>query len=232
MNKSAGEFIKKEHHKSRMIISSLLILSNFLLSDVNFAYGLCSEKIVKNVPMIQQLPELPTGCEAASAAMLLRWAGIKVSKEEIANALPKGSIPQIRNGKLYGSNPESVFVGNPFLRSGYGVYRKPIVNIINKYLPGQAQDLTGSSFNEILSIIDSGRPVIVWCTINNAAPRVSKIWYDDNGNKVIWKIPEHAVLLIGYTESYVIVNDPWAGKTKYYRFPLLKTTGNIWANKP
>ena len=40
---------------------------------------------IKDVPYISQLPTLPTGCESASAAMLLNYYGCTVTAEEFAS---------------------------------------------------------------------------------------------------------------------------------------------------
>lgn len=61
--------------------------------------------------MINQLSNLSTGCEVTSTAMLLQWAGVKVSKEEIAKSLPKGKRPYWFKGQLVGGNPNYEFVG-------------------------------------------------------------------------------------------------------------------------
>ena len=43
---------------------------------------------IKDVPYISQLPTLPTGCESASAAMLLNYYGCTVTAEEFASYYP------------------------------------------------------------------------------------------------------------------------------------------------
>ena len=49
---------------------------------------------IKDVPYISQLPTLPTGCESASAAMLLNYYGCTVTAEEFASYyLPTGDAP-------------------------------------------------------------------------------------------------------------------------------------------
>jgi len=204
---------------------SVVMLLQMLMPASNAAFARDNERIIQGVPIIRQFPQLPTGCEATSATMLLRWAGVNVSKEDVARAIPRGSIPVLREGKLRGGNPNSVFVGNPFSKRGYGVYHSPIANVIDRYLPGKALDITGTTFNNLLEIVNSGRPVVVWVTINKAPARVSKIWYDSNGNKVVWKIPEHAVVLVGYTDAHVIVNDPWTGKVERWNRGIFK---NRW----
>ena len=91
-------------------------------------------KEIRDVPVISQFPELPSGCEITTATMLLQWAGINIDKQDVAKAIPKGPLPAIRNGSLQGGNPNRVFVGNPFAKSGFGVYHKPIAELINIYL--------------------------------------------------------------------------------------------------
>lgn len=199
---------------SRVSKICLCLVIGMSLLSYNTVYAK-SNNVIK-APVIKQTPELPTGCEATSAAMLLKWAGVKVTKEQVARALPKGKIPVQKDGRLYGSNPNSVFVGNPFSKAGYGVFHQPVAGIINKYLPGRAADITGSSFHTLKRVIDSGRPVIVWVTINMAPPKVSKVWYDEKGSKVVWIIPEHAVLLVGYSGNLVFFNDPWTGTRRAY----------------
>lgn len=202
--------------KSLLILSIIyFLMSTFFSYEIlEFVSNFTSANPIKNVPMIYQNPTLPTGCEAASAAMLLQWAGINVSMEDVANALPKGSRPYQSGNILMGGNPDYEFVGDPYKKSGFGVYHKPIADIISQYLP--VEDLTGCAFNDLLKVIDSNRPIVVWATINMRKPSVNSTWYDERGNKVIWKTPQHALVLIGYTDTSVIFNDPLAGANVEY----------------
>lgn len=208
---------------SRLLI--VVILTMLIMPVMGCAYVGAKQKrerIVDKVPIISQFPELPTGCEATSIAMLLRWYGLNVSKEEVARALPKGCIPKLKDAKLYGGNPNLEFVGDPFSKAGYGIYHGPVAGTINKYLPDKAEDITGISFEELLRVIEGGRPVIVWATIKMAPVRISKVWYDSSGNKVVWRVPEHTVVIVGYTDTHVIVNDPWSGKRQHYPISTFK----------
>lgn len=171
---------------------------------------------IQNVPVMSQLPLLPTGCEAAAAAMFLQWAGADVTMAEIADRLPKGQLPSDHGGKVIGGNPRYEFVGNPFSTSGLGVYNQPISDIIDYYLSNQSLNMTGCNFKDLLTILDSKRPLIVWATINMKEPSINSVWYDEQGEEVIWKIPEHAMVLVGYTETSIIVNDPLKGKKATY----------------
>lgn len=182
-------------------------------------------KEVDGVPVISQFPELPSGCESAAASMLAQWAGINVNKQEIAKFLPKGPLPIYRNGLLYGMSPEEVFIGDPFSNKGFGVYHGPVASVLNLYLEGNARDITGVSFQEMLKVIDGGRPLVVWATKDMALPYIYGSWYDKDGKKIEWIAPEHVFVLVGYTSKEVIVNDPYTGQRKLYP---IKTFENRW----
>lgn len=202
----------------------LLLLFIILISIYYEGRELRPIKISK-VSVISQFPELPTGCEATAAAMLLKWAGLKVTKQEVAKALPKGNLPNEVNGSLIGGNPEVVFVGDPFSDDSYGVFHKPIHDVINKFLPGKAVDLSGRPFESLLHQIDKKIPVIVWATIGMIEPEISTEWVDSKGNKVVWKIPEHALLLTGFDDEFAYLNDPYTGTERKVNLQKFK---DIW----
>lgn len=103
-----------------------------------------------DVPLILQLPELPTGCEATSVAMLLNYAGVEVSKTEIADAMPTSR-----------RNPERGFVGDPYTESGYTIYPPAFEDLINAYL-GSFVDMSGCTVEDIRQKLDEGAPVVSW----------------------------------------------------------------------
>lgn len=191
-------------------------------------YGYSGNASVKNrghiisVQAIGQYPELPSGCEPTAAAMLLNWAGVNVAKEDAARAIPKGPLPAIKNGVMCGSSPDNVFIGDPFSSKGLGAFHEVIADLIDKYLPDQADDVSGTSFDEILSIIDSDRPVIVWSTIGLSTPGSTLTWYDENGKKVNWRSPEHVYLMVGYEANKVYVDDPNTGRMQSYPMSMFK----------
>ncbi len=173
-------------------------------------------KKVIPVPIISQFPQLPTGCEATALTMILQWGGISVKKQDVANRLPKGIVPNFTKKPPKGANPNHAFVGNPYSRSGFGVFEKPIIKVMNSYVPGSSVNLTGSSFTQIEKLVNQGYPVMAWITIGLKPTYVSRVWYDPYGNKVNWLIHEHAVVIVGYTPSTIIVNDPYTGKRQSY----------------
>lgn len=166
---------------------------------------------VPYVPILSQLPQLPNGCEAVAATMLLNWAGLDVTKEEIAEALPKGDMPSMNDdGAWVGANPSQVFVGDPF-GVGFGIFHTPVAELLDQYLPGQIEDLSGSSFNELLGTIRSGRPVMIWATEHMDTPYAEDEWQDAEGNLIEWYEPEHALILTGWNDDYAYLNDPMTG---------------------
>lgn len=171
---------------------------------------------IQGVTAIKQYPELPTGCEATTIAMMLNWAGIDIRKEDVAKALPKEPIPTYQNGEYIGGNPNVGFLGDPFSENGYGVLHEPVLHLLNQYLPEKAMNLTGTSFEKILSTVDLGIPVMVWVTRNLKEPILSDTWRDPRGNNIRWFTPQHTMLLTGYSQNEVIANDPETGLTTRY----------------
>ena len=186
---------------------------------------------ISNVPFINQYPNYPTGCESVALTILLKYHGISVTPDDIINKLSKGSVPTEKNGKIYGGNPEVEFIGNPYSLNAYGVYEKPIANVANQYKSG-IKIATGTSFEKILEIVKTGKPVMVWTSMYLAVPYISKSWiYEPTGETIYWKANEHAVVIIGYTEDKVIISDPIDGKAKYQSKSIFKERYNYYGKK-
>ena len=168
---------------------------------------------IENVPILNQLPEMPTGCELTSAAMLLNWYGIDVDKNDLGYEIEKASIPSYVDGTLQGADPNEYFIGDPFSDSGFGEYHKPTADLIDTYTSGKGKDITGCSFEALIEVVSNGTPIITWVTIDMKEAILNSSWYSNNGI-VEWMVPEHAVVVIGFTENEVIINDPYTG-TEY-----------------
>jgi uncharacterized protein YvpB len=167
-----------------------------------------------DAPLIKQYPELPSGCEVTSLAMLLQYAGIRKTKLELAAEMKKDDTP-IRfgdNGSIaYWGNPDTGFVGDVTGKTrGFGIYHTALLPLLKTYLPG-AVDLTGKPFEELENQVAAGFPVVVWNTIDYAVPTQWVEWDSPTG-RVKTTFAEHAVLLVGYDEANVYVNDPISGK--------------------
>ncbi|OOB77449.1 MAG: hypothetical protein BEN18_10380 [Epulopiscium sp. Nuni2H_MBin001] len=182
---------------------------------------LCYANIIKDVDIIAQHPELPTGCEATALTMLLNYHGIMVTKEDVASIMPKSDAPELSYKMKYADNPNFTFIGDPFSEDGYGVYAPVILDMIEWFLPGRRVDLSGGSFDVVFDSIDRGEPVIIWATINMIPPERGSSWELPNGNTFNWISHEHAMVVVGYDENYIYINDPYTGELEGYDIGLV-----------
>ncbi|QWH53810.1 C39 family peptidase [Bacillus mycoides] len=165
--------------------------------------------MITEVPFIRQLPELPRGCEVTSLTMLLQHKGVQVDKMQLASEIHR--VPFKQDG-LHG-NPYEGFVGNIYTKAepGYGVYNQPIFNLAEKYVPEKVINLTGRDVQDLYKVISSGSPV--WVIINTTfkplAESSFETW-DTSSGKVKITYYEHSVVVIGYDQNFVYVNDPLA----------------------
>lgn len=173
-----------------------------------------NSKVILDAPITPQKPELYNGCEICSLTMLLKYAGIRVDKMTLTKKIKKDKTELVLDKKrniVKWGNPNDGFVGDiTGRRMGYGVHLRPVIELLEKYLPGKSVNLTGQPFDRILRSIDRKRPVIIWATIDFTPPKNFKLWKKNNKTvKVTFK--EHAVLLVGYDEDYCYINNPYNG---------------------
>lgn len=170
--------------------------------------------MIENVPFIKQLPELPRGCEVTSLAMLLQYKGVQVDKMQLASEIHR--VPFEQDG-LRG-NPYEGFVGNIYTKAepGYGVYNKPIFNLAEKYVSEKVINLTDRDVNDLYKVISSGSPV--WVIINTTfkplAESSFETWNTSSGEVKITYF-EHSVVVVGYDQNFVYVNDPLKNNPRF-----------------
>lgn len=162
-----------------------------------------------DVTPISQYPELPTGCEVTSLAMVLNYNGIDIDKLDLANGY-------IDTGDVDEANPYLQFVGLPTDEYSFGCYAPVIVAAaelaIDEYGSDlTVTDLTDSELEDLYAYIDRGEPVIVWCTQDCEEAVISDELYGFD-----WISPEHCVVLVGYSDNGVLVADPLYGKVMEY----------------
>ncbi len=156
------------------------------------------------------LPGFPTlrqerrlTCESSAASMATRGA---ITESQIMAAMPRKP------------NPNLGFRGNPDGKQGttltnYGVYAQPVHAALLRY--GYRSDLLSYQPDwSLISYINRGWPVVTWVTyaLQPVVPRLAR-W---NGEQFFLVPHEHAVLVVGYSSSEVIANDPWTGRTVAY----------------
>ena len=167
-----------------------------------------------DVPAENQYPLLPNGCEVTSLSMLLGAVGHPVSPLTLARLLPYDPTPRVLapDGAIVSwGNPEVGFVGSIWnAQDGYGVYHRPIVRLLNRILPGEAVDLTGRPFRTVEAYVAAGRPVMVWTTITLRPTHNWVTWQSPEG-PVRATLEEHAVLIVGYDSTQVLIDNPDGG---------------------
>lgn len=186
------------------------------------------KRVILPVENIQQLPELPAGCEVTSAAIVMNYEGIKVDKVELLSYLP---IMESANANGCWESPWCKFIGNPKL-SYYGCYAPVIVETLNVFFKNnnidyfEVVDISNSSIKELYEQIDNGHPVIVWATMFMKESYTGRSsWTLQDGTKFDWKSNEHCLVLIGYDKekNTVIFSDPFDSKgTVEYDVDLFK----------
>lgn len=151
--------------------------TTYLVNRKGEVYG-----VENAVPLISQLPELPTGCEMTAVTMLLQYKGIKVTKFQVADQTPKTVTMDANQG----------FIGDPYKVTGGWVYPQGIAPVLQQYL-GTSDDLTGTSLSKIYQKLLHGHPVIIWLANFDGQPN-------------------HAVTLTGYKNKTIFYNDPWTNR--------------------
>jgi uncharacterized protein YvpB len=165
-------------------------------------------------PLVRQFPELPSGCEVSSLTMLLQFAGIGKNKMELVSELKFDPTPLKRapDGSIaYWGNPNIGFVGDITGKTkGFGVYHTALMDLLLKNIP-TGIDLTGKPFEALEKQIANGIPVVVWTTIDYMEP--NWVVWDTSLGPIRTTFMEHAILMVGYDEQNVYVNDPLSGKS-------------------
>ncbi|MHC5248753.1 C39 family peptidase [Enterococcus sp. LJL90] len=167
-----------------------------------------------DVPLLNQMaePRLYNGCEVTSLAMILNYHGFAVTKNQLAEELPTVSV-QDANGN-YG-NPHEAFVGDMTANSGpgYFVYHEPIYQLASQFIDDsyEAIDLSGSDFTEIQRQLSIGNPVWVITTTIFAETGDNFTWQTATG-EVSVSMSEHSVVLTGYDENEIYLNDPYGNQ--------------------
>lgn len=168
--------------------------------------------ITLDVPLLNQMddPKLFNGCEVTSLAMVLKYHGIVITKNELAEKVKK--VPFTYENGLKG-NPHDGFVGDMAKGPGLSVYHGPIVQLAKKYVGERVIDLTGSEPEVIYEQISKELPVWVITTTTFKPVQNFQTWYTPSGKvKVTFNV--HSVVVTGFDEEYVYLNNPYGKKNQ------------------
>lgn len=180
------------------------------------------KKVYLDVATLMQKPELPNGCEIVSLTAVLNYYGYDISKTEMADKyLPKQPFTK-KDGKLYGPDPYIAYGGNPRNWTGaWFSYAPPIVEAAKSYFEAvgrsnSVSDISGSSKEEIIELLNKGIPVVMWTTLDLTKPQIKASWYlYDTGEYFPAPINLHVIVLNGYEGNLVHVMNPLEGQTTY-----------------
>lgn len=151
-----------------------------------------------------QQPGLPNGCEAASAAMLLGWAGAPVPMEELFyDYFPRKGFSYM-GGDRFGPDPEEAYVGDAGSETGgWYCFEEPAAAGMNAFLAGMgsprtALALRGMSQEQLAGYLDAGIPLAAWVTQEYRAPETSSFtWVLPDGSRCTPYGNLHCVVLAG-----------------------------------
>ena len=174
---------------------------------------------ISGFPILEQFPELPTGCEITAMTMVLNYYGYQVDKMEMAlHYLPtvEANFYVNESGMTIGPDMRQYFVGDP-TDAGYICGNTAIETAANRFLfdvgsSYYAKALTGVSPELLYQEIDQNAPVVVWVTINMEDREETEGWYLEDGTYMEWSSNDHGAVLIGYDETTVTIADPIYGK--------------------
>jgi uncharacterized protein YvpB len=172
------------------------------------------KSVLLDVKFISQLPELIRGCEVTSLAMLLSYKGINIDKMKLADEVDKDNTPySVVNGIAYYGDPSIGFIGSmtDANKNGYGANHAPITKLLKKYVgEHKAIDLTGLDFEHLYYYLSENLPV--WVITNTDLKKLPDNqfynWQTSKGVTIIATNKEHSVLITGYDNDYIYVNDP------------------------
>ncbi|MEV7598102.1 C39 family peptidase [Kitasatospora sp. NPDC089797] len=175
-----------------------------------------AEASAVSVPYFHQ--QLGDDCEAAALRMVLAARGIQADDRQILDRIGVDRVHHEfgHSGPLSG-DPYAAFVGDPDGSetggTGFGVYYPPVAGAARSYGLTVLRDAEGVSVQKLKDELAAGHPAIVW---------VDYLWrhltattytaYD--GRSVPYAgTAEHTVVVTGFSNGKVSLNDPARGRT-------------------
>jgi uncharacterized protein YvpB len=179
--------------------------------------------IIGGVPLYYQVHSL--SCEETATSMGLRHQGLHISQDQILARLGADQTPaRLVNGRVVRwGNPDRAFVGNvngsESNYTGQQANPKALVRVLNSYgarivewsEPGVSSTVITPA--EIYRQVIAGHPVVAYATWDW---RWHPIYYyrSEDGNRVPLISPanDHVYLVVGVSQTRVLVNDPIRGQ--------------------
>ena len=207
-----------------LIIGAIYLFNKNKINDESDWMTMKQEQKL-NVPLENQMPDLPNGCEVTSLSMLMNYYGIKVSKNELAETIQH--VDSFTDGGKYRGNPHQGFVGHMTIaNAGWCVYNEPLYNVARKYT-SHIENITGSDFLSLLKLVSNGHPVMIITTTTFNKVNNMQTW-DTNTGKVNVTPSSHACVITGYSKpkKVVYVNNPYGYKNQPVNWKNLQASYN------
>ena len=207
-----------------LIIGSIYLFNKNKIDDeVDWMTMKQEQKL--DVPLENQMPDLPNGCEVTSLSMLMNYYGIKVNKNELAENIQH--VDFFTDGGKYRGNPNQGFVGHMSIaNAGWCVYNGPLYNVAGKYTT-HIENITGSDFLSLLKLVSNGHPMLIITTTTFNRVNDMQTW-DTNTGKVNVTPSSHACVITGYSKpkKVVYVNNPYGYKNQPVNWKNLQASYN------
>jgi uncharacterized protein YvpB/uncharacterized coiled-coil protein SlyX len=144
-------------------------------------------------------------CEASAASMAANYLGIPLTEADVLSALPRHENPHVGfRGSLDGPHGGL---------DDYGVYADPVAAVLEA-AGLRAAPVTGG-LDGIRQAVARGHPVLAWITYDTWAQTPVEVVLS-TGDAVTLVNYEHVVVVTGYDQAGVWVNDPYDGQQEYY----------------
>ena len=169
---------------------------------------------ILNVPQYHQQHGL--SCEAAALRMALASLGIARSESTLLSQIGADlRRPYTDATGFHWGDPYASFVGNvdgsEIGLTGYGVYNTPIARVAQADGASISQSGEGIAASTIYQAVLAGHPVIAWVSFDWLFHRVSHYVAFDGRNVQFGSPYEHAVVVRGLSNGWVLINNPWFG---------------------
>ena len=163
-----------------------------------------SAEVKLDVPRYKQAHSLT--CESSAASMVANFYGVRLSEEEIIEALPRDENPNLGfRGGLDGVSGGL---------TDYGVYAAPIREVL--MANGLEAAHVEGGLEGIKRALDRRHPVIAWVTYRLRVQEPVVITLS-TGQEVKMVNYEHTVVVTGYNQEGFWVNDPYDGQEYFHK---------------
>ncbi|MEU8515370.1 C39 family peptidase [Kitasatospora sp. NPDC048722] len=169
-----------------------------------------------SVPYYRQA--LANDCEAAALRMVLAARGVTASDQDVLDRIGVDwDHPEFGHSGPRSGDPYEAFVGDPdgseVDGTGFGVYAPPVTKAARAFGLSVTHTGSGIPVGTLKDSLAAGHPAIVW--VDYLWRRLASTSYTAyDGRQVLYAGPaEHAVVVTGFGDGTVSVNDPARGRT-------------------